>query len=173
MNEELNVGNVSIQNIQKFFRTVGDKIKINTHLEWGKNYLGAEPSTGGVPRIEIDESKIIGNGNTVYYMFGMIDRADKNCRVFCVMDNHSKEFLLPIIKNNVATVMDIKNNNYNSKEELHNKCLSTRIYSDCWGAYQYSDFKNLGYLLHRVNHSIWFGKGHFHTNTIEGLWSQI
>ncbi len=80
----------------------------------------------------------------------MIYRADKNCRVFCVMDNRSKESLYPIIKNNVATVMDIKNNNYNSKEELQNKCLSTRLYSDCWGAYQYSDFKNLGYLLQRV-----------------------
>ena len=24
-----------------------------------------------------------------------------------------------------------------------------------------------------MNHSIWFGRGHFHTNTIEGLWSKI
>ena len=31
----------------------------------------------------------------------------------------------------------------------------------------------MGYILHRVNHSVWFGQGLFHTNSIEGLWSQI
>ena len=51
--------------------------------------------------------------------------------------------------------------------------MSTRVYSDCWAAYQFNDFKELGYYLHRVNHSYWFGRGNFHTNTIEGLWSQI
>ena len=29
------------------------------------------------------------------------------------------------------------------------------------------------YILHRVNHSVWFGQDLFHTNTVEGLWSQI
>ena len=24
-----------------------------------------------------------------------------------------------------------------------------------------------------MNHSVWFGQGLFHTNTVEGLWSQI
>lgn len=61
LNEELNIGNVSIQNIQKFFRTVRNKIKVNAHKEWKKKFLGEEPSTGGVPKIEIDESKILGN----------------------------------------------------------------------------------------------------------------
>ena len=31
----------------------------------------------------------------------------------------------------------------------------------------------MGYILHKVNHSIWFGQGLFHTNTVEGLWSQL
>ena len=31
----------------------------------------------------------------------------------------------------------------------------------------------MGYILKRINHSIWFGYGLMHTNTIEGLWSQI
>ena len=131
LNEELKIGNVSIQNIQKFFRIVRNKIKVNTHKEWKQKLLGDEHSTGGVPRIEINESKIIGNANTVYYMFGMIDIADKNCSIFCVKDNGSRESLLPIITKNVSTVMDIKDNNYNSVEEIHNECLSTRIYSDC------------------------------------------
>ena len=30
-----------------------------------------------------------------------------------------------------------------------------------------------GYILHRANHSVWFGQGLFHTNSIEELWSQI
>jgi len=60
-----------------------------------------------------------------------------------------------------------------SKEYLHKYCLSTRIYSDCWRAYNKDDFKNNGFYLHRVNHSIWWGKGLFTTNTIEDLWSTL
>ena len=33
------------------------------------------------------------------------------------------------------------------------------------------DFNRLGYILYRVNHSIWFGLGLFHTNSIEGAWN--
>ena len=31
----------------------------------------------------------------------------------------------------------------------------------------------MGYKLYKVNHSVWFGKGHFHTNSIEGTWSRL
>ena len=31
----------------------------------------------------------------------------------------------------------------------------------------------MGYVLHRVNHSVWFGQEMFHTNSIEGLWACI
>ena len=143
------------------------------HLEWKLEKLATEPNIGGIPRVEIDESKIIGNNEKVLYMFGIIDRKDKKCRVFCISDNRSKETLLPIIKDNVVTCMDINNNVYNSDEDLHNYCMSTRVYSDCWAAYQFNDFKELGYYLHRVNHSYWFGRGNFHINTIERLWAQI
>ena len=51
--------------------------------------------------------------------------------------------------------------------------IKTRIYSDCYSSYQVNDFKDMGYLLKRVNHSIWFGYGLFYTNTIESLWGQI
>ena len=63
-----------------------------------KNPLGTEPDKGGVARVEIDESKIIGNYNKVYYKFWMIDRVNKNARVYCVLDNRTKESLLPLIK---------------------------------------------------------------------------
>ena len=57
------------------------------HLEWKLEKLATEPNIGGIPRVEIDESKIIGNNEKVLYMFGIIDRKDKKCRVFCVSDN--------------------------------------------------------------------------------------
>ena len=80
------------------------------------NYsFGIEPASEGVVRIEIDESKIIGNNNIVYYMFGMID---SYTHVYCVLDNRTKESLLPIIKKDIFTCEDIKVNNYHSAEDL-------------------------------------------------------
>ena len=66
----------------------------------------------------------------------MVDRVTKNARVYCVLDNRTKECLLPILVKNVYTVDDINSNIYESEEDLHNNCFSTRIYSDCWSAYQ-------------------------------------
>ena len=121
--------------------------------------------------MEIDESKLLGNQNQVYWMFGIIERNTKNCRVFTVLDNRSREVLLPLVINNVYTNNDLAE--YNSGEEISQYSLSTRVYSDCWAAYDVNAFKNEGYILHKFNHSVWFGAGLFHTNTIEGLWSQI
>ena len=55
----------------------------------------------------------------------------------------------------------------------NNSDLKTRIYSDCWASYRQEIFAEYGYTLNRVNHSLWFGIGNFHTNTIEGLWSTL
>ena len=108
--------------------------------------MGSEPAENGVPRIEIDESEIIGNQNNIIWMFGLIVRADKKTRVFCVLNNRTKENLLPIIERNVLT--NDTDNNLN---------LKTRIYSDSYASYQPNDFEERGYILHRVNHSVWFG----------------
>ena len=71
---------------------------------------------------------------------------------------------MKIIKDNIlAQDMDL------DKESLEN----TRKYSDCFASYQPNTFRENGYILKRVNHSVWFGYGNFHTNNIEGLWSQI
>ena len=40
-------------------------------------------------------------------------------------------------------------------------------------SYQQNRFRENGYILKSVNHSVWFGYGNFHTNNVEGLWSQI
>ena len=51
--------------------------------------------------------------------------------------------------------------------------VATRIYTDWWQSYQVKDFNEIGFILHKVNHSILFGKGSFHTNTIKDVWSKI
>ena len=68
------------------------------HKIWSLHPLGSEQAENGVPRIKIDESKIIGNQNNIIWMFGLIDRADNEERVFCVMNNRTKENLLQILK---------------------------------------------------------------------------
>ena len=31
----------------------------------------------------------------------------------------------------------------------------------------------MGYIFHLINHSVWFGQGMFHSNSIEGFWACI
>lgn len=40
---------------------------------------------GEIPRVEIDESKILGNQNKIYWMFGIIECKNKECRVYTVL----------------------------------------------------------------------------------------
>ena len=62
---------------------------------------------------------------------------------------------MPIVINNVYTLNDLSENH--SREEMHLYSLSTRVYSDCWSAYNETEFKNEGYILHIVNYFVWFG----------------
>ena len=79
------------------------------------------------------------------------------------MNDRTRDNLLNIVKKNVYTLNNVNNDDF-----------KTRIYSDFFASwYQEADFRRLGYFLHKVNHSVWFGQGLFHTNTMEGLWSQI
>ena len=61
------------------------------HLEWKLEKLATEPNIGGIPRVEIDESKIIGNNEKVLYMFGIIDRKDKNVEYFVLVITDPKK----------------------------------------------------------------------------------
>ena len=132
-----------------------------------KNLLGLESSEKGVPRIKIDESKIIGNNDNIIWMFGMIDRYDKGERVYCVMNNRTQNNLLKLVCDNVYTV----NNSFDENNDNIHSAFNTRIYSDSFASYQTGLFEEKGFILHLVNHSICFGNGLFHTNSIEGLWS--
>ena len=125
----------------------------------------------GYARVEIDERKKISSGKDIYWMFSLIDRNTKEERIRCVLKDRIKHKLLPIVKQYVYTcdILD-EDGDINMDED---ECIQTRIFSDCFRSYQPNDFKNLCYILKRVNHSIWFGAGSLDTNTIESLWSQI
>ena len=74
---------------------------------------------------------------------------------------------MKIIKDNIVT-------NENQDMDLDEEYLeNARIYSYCFAFYQPNTFLENGYILKRVNHSVWFGYGNFHINNVEGLWSQI
>ena len=45
-------------------------------------------------------------------MFGIIERSTKEARVFCVLNNRTKENLLPLIKSNIVT-----DEHYNNDDE--------------------------------------------------------
>jgi len=135
------------------------------HIIWNENQLGIEPSDSGKLSCEIDESKIINYKNETRWMFGIYDRGTKEVRIFYVDNNRTKESLLPIIKKNIFSNYNNLANNSDPNDEI----FSTRIYSDCFQSYQVSDINHIGYILHKANHSIWFGQGHFHTNSIEGM----
>ena len=137
----------------------------STHKFWKDYLMGEEPGLGGKSRIEIDASKIINLGNTVRWMFGLVDRAKYDIGIFFVNDNNQKETLIPIIKNNVYTYY----NNLNQNKDNNEIYYATRIYSDSFATYQIKDFNDNGYILYKVNHSVWFGSGKFHTKTIEGV----
>ena len=147
-------------NKTNYYRILKNKLKIFYHTLCKKEALGLEPSENGKSRIEIDESKIIGNSNNIIWIFGIIDRSNKDASIFCVISDRTKEKLLLIIWDNV----------YTNDEEDESR---TRIYSDYFASYQTNDFENMGFKLNKVNRSVWLGAGHFHTNNIEGLWGQI
>ena len=155
--------------VSKFYLQIRKKIMIKMHKNWENNPLGVEPCINGKSYCEIDESKIINYENQTRWMFGIYDRGTKDVRIFFVDNNRTKETLLPIVKANIYSVYQ----HLDSNEDPNHDSYPTRIFSDCFQTYQVGDFNQLGFILHKVNHSIWFGQGHFHTNSIEGTWSKL
>ena len=79
-------------------------IKKYYHNIWKHNYLGVEPTEDRKAKVEIDETELICNSEKVLWLFGIIDRATKDTRVFSIMTNRRKENLIPIIEPNVYTI---------------------------------------------------------------------
>lgn len=86
--------------------------------------------------IEIDESKIVGNAEHIFWMFGMVDRMNKDWIVFCCLEDRTNELLFPIIKKNSTYEYEVII--YPGCDE--NESIKTRIYSDCFQTYQQNDF---------------------------------
>ena len=84
---KIGVPNESLNSICKVFNKLRNQIKININLKWNQSYLWEEIESTGYASIGIDESKIIENNNTIYWMFGVICRATKEALIFCVLNN--------------------------------------------------------------------------------------
>ena len=61
--------------------------------------------------------------------------------------------MLSLVKNNVITAEEEDNDDEDLTE---NESVKTRIYSDSFSSYLVNDIKEMGYILKRVNHSVWF-----------------
>ena len=75
--------------------------------------------------MEIDESSIIGNNSKVYWMFGIIDRYNKDARVFTILNGRTKNKLLFIIKNNIYSNSEDNDNGMDVEERF---LINTRIF---------------------------------------------
>ena len=81
----------SLKTIIKVFRKLRCKIKEYYHKQWDNTPLGLEPTDEvGIAKVEIDESEIIGNSHKIIWMFVIIDRSNKDARVFSVLHNRRK-----------------------------------------------------------------------------------
>ena len=165
---------ITTNSIYKFYFVLRQKIKNKMHHKWDSELLGIEINSDlGYPSVEIDESKIISSGNLIFWMFGLIDLNTKDTRIRCILSNRTKNNLLNFVKRYVHTNEDEDEDEDGDIIIGENTSIRTRIFSDCFQSYQPINFRNLGYILKRVNHSIWFGVGSLNTNTIESLWHQI
>ena len=61
------------------------------------NTFGTEPDNTDINRMEIDENAIIGKEQKAIWMFGLVDRVDKNPKLLYVMTDRGKEKLLPLV----------------------------------------------------------------------------
>ena len=102
-------------------------------------------------------------------MFYLVDKGNYDIRIYYVHNNRKRETLFPLVKKKIYTYYNSLLNNNNENENF----LAIRISSDFFLSYQENDFNNSEYILYRFNYSIWFAQGFFHTNNIEGVWSQI
>ena len=77
---------------------------ISMHKSWDKNLLRKEHTNDLVSHIEIDDNKNVDNKNKVFWMLGIIDKFNKDWRVFCVKNNRKLETLLTLVRYNVFIV---------------------------------------------------------------------
>ena len=137
--KQLGICGITKAILSNVYGILRNKIRLSTHNLWSKSFLGQTINTYGYASVEIDESKIISNGNETFWKFGMISRETKEASVYCVLNDRTKNNLLAIIKKNIIT--------YDEEDEDLSEInsIKTRIYSDSYSSYQPNDFKNAGY----------------------------
>lgn len=103
VNCKIGVPDITLNAISKVFNNLRKQIKINIHLNWKKSYFGDT----GFPSIEIDESKIINNGNTVYWMFDLYVPKPKKLAYFAFLIK-DKEKIICLTSKKMFLQMKVK-----------------------------------------------------------------
>ena len=110
------------QTISNFYAKVRDKIRVKMHKSLEKEPIGVEINDKlGYASIEIDERKIISQGNEIYWMFGSIDCNTKQAGVKWVLTERTKNKLIPSVVKHVNTLNDnveIDEDNEDNFDEL-------------------------------------------------------
>lgn len=99
-------------------------------------------------------------------MFGIGNRGNYDISIFYINNNRTRDNLLPLI---ISIVYSYPRTIINNRDDDNIILPATRVFSDYFSSYQESDFNRNGFILHKVNHQVWFGQGSFHTNSIEGV----
>ena len=99
--EFLGNNTVTINGISKIYTILREKLRKELHKKWKKDPIGIAIGPKGYACVEIDESEMIGNNQKIFWIFGIIDRTTKKARLFSVLNNRTKECLLPLLKNNL------------------------------------------------------------------------
>ena len=82
----MKIKNINQNLIKKIFRQIRQIIKVYYHKYSAYNPLGTEFNDNGKSLIEINESKVIDNEESYIWMFGLINRVDKQSRIYWVMN---------------------------------------------------------------------------------------
>ena len=144
--------------IISFYKKLRQKLALKIHSYWSLNPLGIFPAEKGIPRVELDETHLGTFNGVQMWVFGMYDRSTKDIRLFTVGNNRTKEYLLSYILYNVSTYIDRDDISSDLHRNLIRKeDVRTRIYTDCFKAYNTEAIESYGFAHRKVNHSITFG----------------
>ena len=133
--EILGNNTVTINGISKIYRLLREKSRKELHRKWNTDPIGIVIGPKGYACVEIEESEMIGNSQKIFWIFGIIDRTTKEARLFSILNNRTKECLLPLL-----TINGEANLNLNMENEKY--LINTRVYSDMFASYQQNDSLN-------------------------------
>jgi len=113
--------------------------------------------------IEADETYI--GGKTQNRQLSKRDKDNTKEVVFGMVERKGKTIMKHVKSSGVSSLVPVIQEKVRQKD-------SSRIFSDEWGSYR--SLKKLGYFHEKVNHHKGeYVNGEVHTNTIEGVWSQL